>query len=141
MSIIRVSLLFDEVAHKQLSCPLPITAAVNEPPPQPPPPLPRAGANQAPLHSPETVAEGDLLAALDLHLIICHSIIIIKIIIINQLITAANTVMAKLLSWSEKATRVLGTQECERREPVRYNPVNEEVSDLSETMQIGMDNE
>ena len=40
--------------------------------------------------------------------------------------------MAKLLSWSEKASRVLGTQECERREPVRYSPVNEEVSDLSE---------
>ena len=45
--------------------------------------------------------------------------------------TAANTVMAKLLSWSEKATRVLGTQECERRDPVRYSPVEEGVSDLS----------
>ena len=39
--------------------------------------------------------------------------------------------MAKLLSWSEKATRVLGTQECERSEPVRYSPVKDGVSDLS----------
>ena len=44
---------------------LPITAAIDEPLSQPFPPLPRPGANQAPLHSPEAVAEGDLLAALD----------------------------------------------------------------------------
>ena len=46
--------------------------------------------------------------------------------------TAAKAVMAKLLSWSEKATRVLGTQEWDSREPVRYSPVKDGVSALSE---------
>ena len=42
--------------------------------------------------------------------------------------------MAKLPSWSAKAIRVFGTQECERREPVRYSPVSAGVSGLSETI-------
>ena len=42
--------------------------------------------------------------------------------------------MAKFPSWSEKATRVFGTQEWERREPVRYSPVSAGVSALSETI-------
>ena len=46
---------------------LPITAAIDEPLSQPFPPLPRPGANQAPLHSPEAVAEGDLVAALEMN--------------------------------------------------------------------------
>ena len=50
-------------------------------------------------------------------------------------LTAAKTVMAKFPSWSAKAIRVFGTQEWERREPVRYSPVSAGVSGLSETIQ------
>ena len=51
---------------------LPITAAVDEPLAQPSPALPGPGADQAPLHPAQAVAEGDLLSALDLDLMLIN---------------------------------------------------------------------